>query len=189
MKIYTRTGDDGETGLLGGTRVSKAHRRVEAYGAVDELNAALGASAAKLSSLPDRKPAEAELEQDVRSIQRSLFVLSAELAASRDGDIGLTPVGEVEIQEFEQRIDAMTASLPELKNFILPGGTELGASLHLARTVCRRAERDVVGLMQEESVRPEVVRYLNRLSDLLFVMARAANAAAGTPEAVWSGRE
>ena len=185
MKIYTRTGDHGETGLLGGGRVSKASARVEAYGAVDELNAVLGLAAAELSRSgeEDRAPL---VVSHLPVIQRSLFVIGAELATHPDG-VAKAPVEAVTTDALEGVIDALEAGLEPLSNFILPGGGAAGATLHLARTVCRRAERAVVALGKVEPVGSEVVRYLNRLSDLLFVMARAQNAAQGHPESVWSG--
>jgi cob(I)alamin adenosyltransferase len=178
VKIYTKTGDAGETSLFDNSRVSKADPRVEAYGEVDELNACLGAARAGV----DRDLAEA-----IETIQKELFAVGARLAdpAARIAQrVTKAAVGEAEILRLEQTIDRLDAELPPLKRFILPGGCPAGAMLHLARTVCRRAERRVVGL-GADAVDAAVVVYLNRLSDLLFVMARAANQRAQVPETEW----
>jgi len=181
MKIYTRTGDDGNTGLFGGERVLKAHLRVEAYGTVDELNAALGLCVEAVS--------DEEIQDWLRRIQGDLFSLGAALATPgpEDGTARLaTPHIPVErIQQMEDWIDLATEEPPELRNFILPGGTRGAASLHLARTICRRAERAAVRLIQEEASDPGVVRYLNRLSDLLFALARLENWRSGVPDVIW----
>jgi cob(I)alamin adenosyltransferase len=181
VKIYTRTGDRGETGLFGGERVPKDHPRVAAYGAVDELNAAVG-----LARALDPPAFEDELLQ---RIQRQLFTVGAELAtpdpARLANALGGPPTGESDVTELEQAIDRLEAGLPPLKAFILPGGSPRGAALHVARTVCRRAERRVVGLARQTAISPAIVRYLNRLSDLLFVLARAANARAGAGDLPW----
>ncbi len=180
MKIYTKTGDAGETGLFGGTRVSKASDRVAAYGDVDERNSALGV--ARLA------PIDEERDALLGAIQSELFELGAELAARAGKDTGVPRIGDAEVERLERAIDRAEEELPALKSFILPGGSSAAAHLHLARTVCRRAERAVVGLAQREDVRPEIVRYLNRLSDLLFVLARLANARAGVADVPWEGR-
>lgn len=176
-RIYTRTGDRGETGLIGGQRVPKDHRRVEAYGAVDELNALLGVVRAE----PDAAPIDALLA----GIQHRLFDLGAELATPAGPPQGQSAIGDADIEELERAIDTHQASLPPLREFILPGGVRLAATLHVARTVCRRAERRLVTLAREESVREELERYLNRLSDLLFVLARVANHRARRADVVW----
>lgn len=172
-RIYTKTGDGGETGLRGGKRVPKDSARVRAYGEVDELNAALGLA---------RTHVKGEAEDAVLArIQAELFELGAELA-----DPGSDPrIQDSQIQRLEKEIDEATAGLPELRHFILPGGPPAGASLHLARAVCRRAERETVALSKVEKVRPEAVRYLNRLSDHLFTLARQVNHRAGAPEPPW----
>jgi cob(I)alamin adenosyltransferase len=179
VKIYTRTGDRGETGLFDGTRVSKSDPRVDAYGEVDEANAWLGiVRAAGL---------DAELAQMLETIQRDLFAVGARLAdpAQRIAErVTKAAVRPDAIAQLEQWIDALEAQLPPLRRFILAGGSPAGAALHVARTVCRRAERRVVSL-GEDAVEPEIVAYLNRLSDLLFVMARAANHRAGAAEFEW----
>jgi cob(I)alamin adenosyltransferase len=181
MRIYTKTGDGGETGLFGGERVPKDHHRVVAYGEVDELNAALG-----LARATDPSDFEDALLQ---AIQRSLFTIGAELAtpdpARLAKALGGPPIGETDAKALEQAIDRLDAGLPPLKTFILPGGAPKGAALHLARTVCRRAERGVVRLAREVTVSPAIGIYLNRLSDLLFVLARAANARAGAGDLPW----
>ena len=178
MKIYTRTGDDGTTGLLGAGRVSKSDPRVEAFGGVDELNAAIGAA----RSLDRQR----WLEPDLGTIQARLFQLGAELAASDPAAIEkLERVSDDDVSALEHWIDRCEADLPPLKRFILPGGSDLGASLHLARTACRSAERRVVALAESHPVRGEIRRYLNRLADLLFVLARWCNRRAGVAETEW----
>jgi cob(I)alamin adenosyltransferase len=178
-KIYTKTGDGGETSLFDNTRVSKADPRVDAYGEVDELNACLGAARAA-SPDPDLNAA---LEQ----IQKELFAVGARLAdpsARITSRVTKAAVTGADVERLERVIDALEAELPPLRRFILPGGAGHGAWLHLARTVCRRAERRVIAL-GPDAVEPAVVTYLNRLSDLLFVMARAANHRARVPEVEW----
>lgn len=176
MKIYTRTGDAGETGLFGGQRVRKDDLRVQAYGTVDECNAALGVARA---AGPD--PA---LDAVLAVVQNQLFVVGADLASP--GESPYIPRVSAELTSFlEEQIDAMEAELSPLKQFILPGGHPVAAHLHLARTICRRAERLVVTLATEEEVRPEILTYLNRLSDFLFVAARIANARAGVNDVPW----
>jgi cob(I)alamin adenosyltransferase len=174
-RIYTKTGDQGETGLFGGGRVPKDHPRVTAYGEVDELNAAVGFATA----LEPQDFDTAFLE----TIQRDLFTIGAELASP---DPSKAPhIGEAQIGMLEHMIDGHEAKLPPLKNFILPGGTPKAAAFHLARTVCRRAERAVVALARQQTISPAIVQYLNRLSDLLFVLARAVNAQAGRSDVTW----
>jgi len=179
VKIYTKGGDNGETSLFDNTRVSKADARVDAYGEVDELNACLGVVRAALDDV--------DLEQTVVIIQRELFAVGARLAdpASRiAGRVVKAAVPPEAVQRLEQTIDRLEQELPPLRKFILPGGSSAGAMLHLARTICRRAERRVVAL-GADAVEPIVVVYLNRLSDLLFVMARAANRRSGIIEIEW----
>jgi cob(I)alamin adenosyltransferase len=178
VRIYTRTGDDGTTGLLGPGRVPKSSARVEAYGSVDELNASLGAARAL-----DR---ERWLAEALEPIQSQLFNLGAELAVTAPAMLAtLERITDGEIAAMEGWIDRLEADLPALANFILPGGTPLGAQLHSSRTVCRRAERRLVALAESETIEPRLVRYLNRLGDLLFVMARWVNHRAGAPETEW----
>ena len=179
MKIYTRTGDSGETALLGGTRVSKADPRVAAYGDVDELNAWLGLVRAGITD-PD-------LTAMLERIQRDLFAIGARLADPRGAvanRVEKAAVTDDDAQRLEGWIDTIESELPPLRKFILAGGSAAGASLHVARTVSRRAERSVVALGQDH-VEPTILVYLNRLSDLLFVMARAATRRAGAPELEW----
>lgn len=179
MKIYTRTGDQGQTSFFGGERVVKSHPRVAAYGDVDELNATLGLAHASLQSWPS-------LRDKIATVQRTLFGIGGEIAATseraRERLRGL--VEDADIAALEASIDEMEADLPALSSFILPGGGQAGASLHLSRTVCRRAERSVIAL-GEGAVRAEIVRYLNRLSDWLFVTARFVNRRERHPEILW----
>lgn len=182
MKIYTKTGDDGDTGLFGGARVSKASARVEAYGTVDELNAVLGVARAA--------GPYAELDGLLGAIQSDLFTLGAELATvpGKEASLGIPLLDERDVAKLEEAIDASEATLPALKNFVLPAGTPVAAALHLARTVCRRAERAVVGLPEGQGARAEIKVYLNRLSDLLFSLARQVNHRAGVEDVPWSRR-
>ncbi|MBX7165596.1 MAG: cob(I)yrinic acid a,c-diamide adenosyltransferase [Pirellulales bacterium] len=179
MKIYTRTGDQGETGLFGGPRVSKDAPRIEAYGTVDELNAVLGL--VLTAPLP---PAIGEI---LRRVQHELFELGAQLATPDPAKHNLSLIGPDKVAAIEAEIDRYEATLPPLKNFILPGGSPAAAWLHLARTVSRRAERRVVTLARSpgEHVSIDAGIYLNRLSDLLFVLARAVNAQAGVADVPW----
>ncbi|MCA9582252.1 MAG: cob(I)yrinic acid a,c-diamide adenosyltransferase [Myxococcales bacterium] len=189
MKIYTKTGDAGETGLFGGTRVSKADGRVEAYGAVDELNAVLGVVRAH--------PAPADVLAVVERIQSELFDLGAELATApgKADRVKVPHIGKTEIDALEHDIDRAEGELPTLRNFILPSGVPAAASLHHARTVCRRAERRIIACSSEhtagksEHFRPELIQYVNRLSDLLFVLARLVNARANVTESEWAPRK
>ena len=181
MKIYTKTGDDGSTSLFSGGRVSKTHLRVEAYGTVDELNSVLGVVRAHY-------PHE-RADEWLSSVQRQLFNLGADLATPLDAKADWVVRMDAEtVTWLEHAIDEMTAELPELKNFILPGGSLAAANLHVARTVCRRAERIVVNLQDHEPIGDHVLNYLNRLSDFLFTLARWENMQAGNPEDKWSTR-
>ena len=181
MRIYTRTGDDGQTGLFGGGRVSKADVRVEAYGAVDELNSVLGWV---ISQKPD-----AAVEEELIRVQSDLFTIGAQLATPREPSRGNKPtipeLGSDRIAALERWIDQMESALPELRAFILPGGVPVAAALHVARTVCRRAERRVVALTEAQEIDPSVTVYLNRLSDSLFVAARYVNQRNGRTEQIW----
>ena len=179
MKIYTKTGDAGETSLFDNSRVSKADARVEAYGEVDELNATLGA--ARATRL------DADLAGEIETIQKELFAVGARLADPSKriaGRVEKAAVQQADVERMEQTIDRLETELEPLRRFILPGGSPPGALLHVSRTICRRAERRVVGL-GPGAVEPIVVVYLNRLSDLLFVMARVANRRAGVVETEW----
>jgi len=171
-KIYTKTGDDGTTGLGDGTRVAKDSARVAAYGTVDELNSSIGIVLAQEIPAPIREA--------LTQIQHDLFDLGGELCIP-----GMAMVHEADVERLEQTLDSFNADLPALKDFILPGGGMAAACCHLARTVCRRAEREVVTLSRSETVRPEAVRYLNRLSDLLFVLSRVLARASGHGEVLW----
>ncbi|HZZ27412.1 MAG TPA: cob(I)yrinic acid a,c-diamide adenosyltransferase [Pirellulales bacterium] len=186
MKIYTKTGDSGETGLFAGPRVRKDDLRIEAYGTVDELNAVLGL--VRSQALHDVQQKQlAELDTLLAHIQHILFNLGAELATPDPKTRGTSFVRPQEIAVLEGAIDQFEAKLPTLKTFILPGGAAGAAWLHLARTVCRRAERRIVTLAAREGEKfsPHVLIYLNRLSDLLFVLARAANQSAGRSDVPW----
>lgn len=171
-RIYTRTGDDGTTGLGDGSRVSKDHPRVECYGTIDELNSQIGLLVTH--PLPD------DVRQFLLGIQHVLFDLGAELCVP-----GHRVLQEGHVAELEQELDRLNGQLSPLKEFILPGGTQAAAVCHLARTVCRRAERLVVSLSQTDEVSPVCLKYLNRLSDLLFVTARYLNRWSGQPEVLW----
>jgi cob(I)alamin adenosyltransferase len=178
MKIYTKTGDKGDTALFGGQRVPKDALRVEAYGTVDELNSVLGIVLADYN--------ESDIEMVLRPVQMKLFALGAELATpDPQKTSGIPRIGKEETAHMESLIDSLGANLPPLRNFILPGGTPAAARIHFARTVCRRAERAVVRLSHKEPVSDETIAYLNRLSDLLFVLARYVNAKAGVQEVPW----
>jgi cob(I)alamin adenosyltransferase len=176
MKIYTKTGDDGSTGLVGGQRVSKCDVRIECVGAVDELNAALGLAAVG---------ADAVLAGMVREIQNELFVIGSHLATPEGQRAALPILEEAAVDRLEMQIDSAEAQLPPLQQFILPGGSESGARLHFARTVCRRAERLVVDFAGNRPVPAIIVTYLNRLSDWLFVQARNANRRQGIGDIPW----
>jgi cob(I)alamin adenosyltransferase len=179
MKIYTKTGDSGQTGLVDGSRVAKDHARVAAFGDVDELSAAIGMA---------RVHADPDLSLLLDAVQRDLFAIGAQVAdpraqiAARKEKAALGPA---RIVDLEKAIDAREAEMPALTAFILPGGTPLAAALHLARTFCRRAERSVLAAGRTEAIDPLIVVYLNRLSDLLFVLARHANHVGGHAEARW----
>ncbi len=180
MKIYTKTGDAGQTGLFGGSRVSKSHIRVEAYGTVDELNAFIGLLHDSLSEEPVR-----EL---LRQIQHRLFSIGATLAADPTGPPLPPDLRPHDIALLEEAIDTMTQTLPPLRHFILPGGFPTVSLAHVCRTVCRRAERIVVALHEQEAVPEEVLQYLNRLSDYFFVLARYLGHLAGADEIKWTPR-
>ncbi len=179
MKIYTRGGDEGQTDLLGGKRVGKDDPRVDTYGTVDELNALLGL--ARASGLG------ASLDLKVARIQHQLFAIGSRLATPSEVAAPHLPlIREEWIGALEAEIDEATAELPPLRQFVLPAGAPGAAALHLARTVCRRAERAIVKLARDEEVAPEALAYVNRLSDWLFTMARAANLEAGAAEVFWA---
>lgn len=187
QRVYTRTGDDGQTGLFGGPRVAKDDPRLEAYGTVDELNSCVGVAS---SALPHE-----DLRAWLQVVQSDLFDIGGELATPaieeriRKGQPTGPRVSDEDVAKLEGWIDQMDTELEPLARFILPGGTPASAHLHVARTVCRRAERRVLTFSRDAEVASTVVRYLNRLSDCLFTMARVANARAGVAEPEWLGRE
>ena len=179
MKIYTKTGDCGETGLFAGPRVWKDDARIEACGTVDELNAALGWARNELQV--------GELDQLLSQIQHDLFAIGAELGTPEPVKHGTDFIGDRQVETLEQAIDRFQATLPELQQFILPGGSRGAAALHLARAICRRAERCVVTLYRalEVSIAWPTITYLNRLGDLLFVLARVENGSSGSGDVAW----
>ena len=178
MKIYTKKGDAGETGLFGNIRVPKDDARIQTYGTFDELNAIIGLVIAE-GELPK------QTSTTLLRIQNELFQLGAELATPRGKTSGVTLIDADRIKELENEIDAMEAKLQPLKTFILPGGAKSSALLHFARTICRRAERSLISLNRADSVRAEVLQYVNRLSDHLFVCARFANASQKVNDVAW----
>lgn len=183
MKLYTKQGDGGDTALYGGRRVPKSSQRIEAYGTVDELNSVLGLA---LASGAGGRTAEIAGE-----LQDLLFVLGGDLATPAEGEAGsaITRMGPAHVERMEQLIDEIDALLPPLRNFILPGGNPAAATLHMARTVCRRAERaSVAADRMGEAINPDAIRFLNRLSDLLFALARFENHRQGGVETVWRAR-
>ncbi|HEX6454746.1 MAG TPA: cob(I)yrinic acid a,c-diamide adenosyltransferase [Trebonia sp.] len=189
MKVYTRHGDGGETGIWGGVRIAKDEPRMEAIGAVDELNAAIGFAAAAVRDagcFKDGDPVPGLLGL----VQQDLLVAGTELMApSREGPGASLPrLAGSDVAALETAVDDLTGRLPELRNFIAPGGTEAAARLHLARTACRQAERRLTTLRRDEDVSPQLCAYLNRLSDLLFVLARYANHVAGVTDIIWAPR-
>lgn len=177
MKIYTKRGDSGDTSLFGGDRVSKSSERIKAYGTVDELNSIVGLAASyKLSEKGTSL---------LRKVQELLFILGADLATPPSSDTRIDRIAQKDIDFLEEAIDEMEENLETLKNFILPGGSQPGATLHLARTVCRRAERAAVECHQTDKISDECIKFLNRLSDFFFVMARHENKEAGVREETW----
>ena len=175
MPIYTRTGDTGSTSLFGGKRVLKCEELVDVYGSIDELNSWMGRIASNLES--------ADVRQFLSAIQSDLFTIGSHLAGWKT-DLSSLPK---RVNEMEARIDLLEKMLPQLRNFILPGGTPLASDIHLARAVCRRVERQTVAFSQKEDVDGKILIYLNRLSDLLFMLARFINKEEGIVEVVWSG--
>jgi len=177
VRIYTRTGDKGETGLEGGFRVPKDSLRVEAYGNVDELNSILGMARTFLK--------DEELDSLLEGLQKDLFVAGADLASSQDGQRDIPKITQDKIDEMEREIDKLEEELPSLKAFIHPGGGQAGAILHFSRTVARRAERRIITLGKVEKISDLMIPYFNRLSDFLFVLARTANHREGKAEVQW----
>jgi cob(I)alamin adenosyltransferase len=181
-RVYTRTGDDGTTGLGGGQRVPKDSVRIAAYGTVDELSSAIGVAVA-LGLDPKLAAALARIQNELFNVGSDLCILEEDKAA-----MPVPVVEERHVDDLERLMDELQSELTPLENFILPGGTPGAAQLHVARTVCRRAEREVIRLSRQEPVGPQVVRYLNRLSDALFVMARYENLKRGVPDVLWNSR-
>ncbi len=184
MKLYTRTGDDGTTGLFSGTRVSKDHPRIEAYGTVDELNSWLGMVA---SACDPARAFEKRLATIVGEIQSRLFDIGADLATPEGAaqESRIMRISDEHVSESELWIDEVEAGNAPMKHFVMPGGTEVASRLHVARTVCRRAERLMVSLNHSEPVTPAAIRYVNRISDLLFAAARRVNREAGVADIPW----
>lgn len=180
MKIYTKTGDNGDTGLFGGDRVSKDDLRIEAYGTTDELNASLGFAETELKS--------GEIKILIKKIQNQLFVLGSDLATPLNHNTKSFQLPRISIEDYtflENQIDYFDAKLEELKSFILPGGSKGAALLHLSRTICRRAERRIVTIQKEEDINPNIIIFVNRLSDLLFVLSRYENLTLNQPDVKW----
>lgn len=186
MPIYTKTGDNGETGMIGGKRVSKNDSRIQAIGDLDELNAALGMQGALRQAPGDRSAQnEKSIQRNIQQIQDDIFVIGAMLA-DPDAKSPHTPkLNASRITALEKQIDAWEKILPPLKNFILPGGTLFSAHAHLARAICRRAERSLIGLHKRSPVPEEILKYMNRLSDFLFVMARMEMRRRKKKERIW----
>ena len=179
MKIYTRTGDDGTTGLIGGSRVKKHNIRLESYGTIDELNSYIG--------LIRSMQTDAHTDQVLEMIQNKLFVIGANLATDKSIDLirKQLPCKKTDIELLEKEMDEMNNHLPELRNFILPGGSQASSFCHVARTVCRRAERRIVELSENHDVDSILIKFINRLSDYLFVLSRYLNIAQKSPEILW----
>jgi cob(I)alamin adenosyltransferase len=185
-RVYTRTGDRGDTGLAGGQRVPKDGARIEAYGTVDELNSFLGVARASITEMSGMEPRLAVLGAIILRVQHELFNLGSILATlPQDVHPRQARVTDTEVEQFEREMDRMNEDLPPLRSFVLPGGSRLNGELHVVRTVCRRAERACVALGRVESIPPEAVRYLNRLSDALFVWSRWASHVTNAPETLW----
>lgn len=186
-RVYTRTGDTGDTGLVGGKRVPKDDLRISCYGDVDELNSVLGVARSLLATAPYAGTAEAARIDDVLGfLQQELFDLGSELATPPDAEYeGMIRIGDAQVARLEGWMDDLSTDLPALKSFVLPGGGAAAAMLHVARTVCRRAERAVTALVRRGETSPHTARYLNRLSDLLFVQSRWIAVATGHGEVLW----
>ena len=185
-KVYTRTGDKGFTKLVGGKKVAKDAARIEAYGTIDELNSILGLARVFNDDLKDRLPAAQQLDEIFRRLQNELFDLGSELATPPDSSYeGMFRVGDGEVESLEKLIDELQKDLAPLNSFILPGGGKVSGFLHQARTVCRRAEREILRLSREEEIGPGPLKYVNRLSDLLFVLSRWVSKNLGEPEYLW----
>ena len=189
-RIYTKRGDTGETSLAGGQRVAKDSLRIESYGTIDELNAFIGAACLSADELIPRNPRFSLLSVILRRVQHELFNLGSILATkAEDVHPKQARITETEVRRLETEIDAMNDELVPLRSFVLPGGSRLNVDLHICRTICRRAERILVALAREEEIPPEAVRYINRLSDALFVFSRWANHILPAPEILWEPNE
>jgi cob(I)alamin adenosyltransferase len=185
-RVYTRTGDNGETALVGGRRVPKDSPRIEAYGTIDELNSIIGVARAFNDEKSRNAKARRFLDEVLAKIQDELFDLGSELATPPDAEYtGMFHIGDAEVKRLEATMDRCQKELAPLKSFVLPGGGKVGAFLHQCRTVCRRAERDLLRLSRAEPVSEWAIKYINRLSDLFFVLSRWAAKQAGKPEALW----
>ena len=187
LKIYTKTGDKGETSLFGGKRVSKSSLRIEAIGLVDELNSVIGVAIAEIQNSKFKiQKFKLKIKSELEKVQHDLFEIGSSLAnpSTKPYTLNARRLKE-RVAEFEKLIDQLTAELPELRNFILPGGGETGSQLHLARSICRGAERRIVALAKKEPVEPSILQYFNRLSDLLFTMARFVNHKEKKREIIW----
>ena len=180
MKIYTKTGDKGKTSLFNGQRILKSHLRVATYGTIDELNSVIGIACSQLNG---KKAKQREMINLLHTVQNDLFVIGSALANPTSSPLDFL---KKQVAAYENSIDKMTAALPPLRNFILPGGSYGGATLHFARTVCRRVERNAVALSQKEEVDPNILVYFNRLSDLFFTMARYSNFLTKQKETIWT---
>ena len=188
-KVYTRAGDQGETVLVGGRKVRKDSLRIESYGTVDELNAAVGI-VRSLNIAQAEKAVVERVEKELQVVQQTLFNLGSELACDPEDLVpGMPVASQADIEHLEGCMDEWSEELPPLKSFILPGGGPVHAHLHLCRTVCRRAERVVIHLASEETIRPEAIRYLNRLSDFFFVLGRWVGKRYGEPEFLWQPKK
>jgi cob(I)alamin adenosyltransferase len=189
-RIYTKRGDKGETSLAGGQRVPKDSARIEAYGTVDELNAFTGLAVVSCEEMVGRDPRIGPLLLILRRVQHELFNLGSILATLPENvHPKQARITSAEVSQLEREIDAMNEELPSLRSFVLPGGTRLNAELHVTRTVCRRAERLLIALARTESIPPEAIQYLNRLSDAMFVWSRWVNHSTGVPEILWKPNE
>jgi cob(I)alamin adenosyltransferase len=185
-RVYTRTGDRGDTALVGGKRVPKDAARIEAYGTIDELNAALGLARVFNAERLAEGEGHGWLDEVLRRLQNELFDLGSELATPEEAVYeGMHRIGDGQVRELERLIDQCQKELPPLKSFVLPGGGRIGAALHLARTICRRAEREILRLSRAEPLSEWPLRYVNRLSDLLFVLSRWVAKRLGEPEYLW----
>jgi cob(I)alamin adenosyltransferase len=180
-RIYTRTGDDGSTGLVGGERISKAAPRVDAYGDIDELNSWLGFATSLMTD-----PTLDKIPPILRLIQNELFDIGSELASTQQAELsGLPLIGDERVAQLEKWIDEFSGNLPELRSFVLPGGHQVTGALHIARTVCRRAERSMIRVHSNEAIRDVTIRYVNRLSDLLFSLCRYTSSQLAIEESLW----